>query len=124
MEVPVVVGLYGGEREVFVLHLLESRAGKSGEGSEADRAQDAVRVHVPDPRIDVITTGSHVLIRDRLEAVFLLGPAGDRIEPEPGRLLPFALPMVGTVGAVCDNRGTILESRGHVPDEHVLRLDQ
>src|SRR5260370_17940936 len=103
MEVPVVVGLYGGEREVFVLHLLESRPGESGEGSEADRAQDPVRVHVPNPRIDVITTGSHVLIRDRLEAIFLLGPAGDRIEPKSGRLLPFDLPIVGTVGALPPN---------------------
>jgi hypothetical protein len=32
--------------------------------------------------------------------------------------------MMGTVGAVPDNGRAILEARGHVLDEHVLRLDQ
>src|SRR5882724_9706466 len=124
VEMPVVVGLDGGEGEFFVLHLLEARTGKTGKGPEADRAQYAVRIHVPDPRIDVVTTGTHLLIGYGLEPIFLPGPARNRIEPEPGRLLTFDLPMMGAVGAMSDNRSAILESRGYVPDEHVLRLDQ
>ena len=124
IEMPVVVGLDGREREFLVLHFLEARARKTGKRAEADGSQHAVGVHILDARVGIEAAFAHLLERNRLETVLFLGPAGHGVEAESGRPLALDLPVMGAVGAALHGRRTILEARRDVLDEHVRGLDE
>src|SRR5580658_8108370 len=124
MEMPVVVGLNGRERELLVLHFLEARAREAGKRAEADGAEHAVGVHILDARVGIEAAFANLLVRHRLEPVFLLGPAGHGVEAESGCPLALDLPVMGAAGAALHGRRTILEARRNVLDEHVGGLDE
>src|SRR5277367_5489975 len=84
MEVPVVVGLNGRERELLVLHFLEARAREAGKRAEADGAEHAIGVHILDARGGRKATFASRFVRSRFEPVLLLGPAGHGVEAESG----------------------------------------
>ena len=61
-----------------------SRPREAGERREAHRAEHAAGVHVLDALVDVAAAGPHLVEGGRLDAVLLLGPAGDGVEPDVG----------------------------------------
>ncbi len=78
----VVPGLDARVGEVLVLHVEERRAGEPGQRGEAELGLHAVLVHVLDPLVDVVATGSHLVEAHRIEADLLLGLAGDGVEAD------------------------------------------
>ncbi len=84
VDVPVVVGLHDGEREVLVVGGGEQAAAEAGERREAHRAEHAAGVHVLDALVDVPAAGAHLVEGGRLDAVLLLGATGDGVEPDVG----------------------------------------
>src|SRR5882757_2063181 len=65
-----------------------------------------------------------MFIRDRLEAVFFLWPAGYGIEPQARRFLTFDRPVVSAAAAPIDDRRAVPEPRRNMLEKHVFGLDQ
>src|SRR5580704_5894771 len=66
IEMPVVIGLDGRERELLVLHFLEARAREAGERAEAYGAQHAIGVHILDARVGIEAAFAYLLVGHRL----------------------------------------------------------
>ena len=75
----------------------EELAAELREGGEAHRAEHAVGVHVPDPLVDVVAAGAHVVEGGGLDAVLLGRAADHRVEPDVGDLVAVVDPDVGAV---------------------------
>ena len=122
LDVPVVVGLHQRHREVVVVGG-EQPPRKAREGREADRGQNAAGVHVLDPLVDVVATRPDLVEPRRLDAVLLLGPAGDRVERHVRDDRVAELPHVRAVGVVHQPRRVVHVLLRQVVLEHVRRLD-
>ena len=123
LDVPVVVGLQHGERQVLVLRPGEELPAELDERGEAHRSEHAVHVHVPDPLVDVVAAGPHLGERGGLDAVLLGGPSHDGVQPDVGDLVALVGPDVDPAVLVDDPRGAVLPLGRHPALEHVGRLD-
>ncbi len=124
VDVPVVVGLQHRERQILVGRRREQPAGEPRERREAHRPEHAARVHVLHPLVDVVTTGSHLVERGRLDAVLLLRPPRDRVQPDVRDDGALEGPDIRAVGLTDDARRAITPLRRDGGVEHVRRLDE
>ncbi|MNR10053.1 hypothetical protein D3C85_1262830 [compost metagenome] len=122
VQVPVVVGLDRRQGHGSVRVILEALAGEAGKGREAQRAEDAVGAHVVDPRLDVPGAAAHLLVTQRLHAVFLFRPADHGIEAHIAGGLLLEYPDVAP-SMLFDMWLTALEALRHVPVEGSGRFD-
>ncbi len=123
VQVPVVVGLDGGQRHAAVGVALEALPGETRERREAQGAQHAVGIHVIHARLDIPGAAAHVLVAERLHAVFLFRAAYDRIQAHVAGGLFLEHPHVAP--AAFDNLGfPALVLGRHVAGEGVRRLDR
>src|SRR5690606_32526615 len=80
MQVPVVVGLNRSQGHSTVGMRLKALTSKAGESRKAKRTQYTVGVHVIDTVADAPSATAHLLVPQRLHAVFLFGPANYRVQ--------------------------------------------
>ena len=124
VDVPVVVGADHGQGHVLVLGAGEELPAELREGREAQRAEDAVGVHVVDPLVDVPATGPDLVERGGLHAVLFLRPTGHGVERDVAELGPLVEPRARPVGPGHELRCQVDVLRREPALEHVGRLDQ
>ena len=124
VDVPVVVRLHDRERELLVVAREEQPAGERRERREAHAREHAARAHVLHPLVHVVATGAHLVEGGRVDAVLLLRPAGDRVEPDVGDRLAVEHPHVVAGVGVLDAGRAVGELRRHPALEQVRRLDE
>ena len=124
-DVPVVVRGHDGRRELLVLDACprQAHAVETREGGEAHGREDAVRVHVTYTVMDVVTAGAHLGEADGVESPLLVGPRGNRVEPDGAGADAAPLPLVDAVGGPHDFRGTVSVLVWDVAIEHGRRFD-
>jgi hypothetical protein len=110
---------------VGVLHrgAREQLAGELRERREAHRAEHAVRVHVLDAVVHVVTTRAHLLERRRVHRVLLGRPTGHRVEPDVRQFHALERPHVDAGVLAHELRRRVLVLRREVPLEDVGRFD-
>ena len=123
VDVPVVVGLDGRQREILVRTSSEQPAGEGRERREAHAREHATRAHVLHALVDVVAAGPHLLEGGGVDAVLLGGPAGDGVQPDVRDRLTVEGPYVVTVFGAFDPRRPVGVLRRHPAFEHVRRFD-
>jgi hypothetical protein len=120
---PVVVGGDARGGQILVLGGVERVAREAREGREAQLSVDAVRVHVLEPGVDVVTAGQHVAVADGIGAVILAILAGDRaqapVEVGPTLEDPHVTALVVALGT----RPGFAELGREMVLPHIRRLD-
>ena len=124
VDVPVVVRLHHGEREVLVGGGREEASGEARERREVQRAHHAARVHVLHPFVDVPAAAAHLFVRHRLDAVLLARSPRDRIESEVGHGVVLEHPDVVADVVPDDLRRAVPVLVGDVRVEERGRFDQ
>ena len=123
LDVPVVVGLQGDQRQVLVLGVGEDLTAELRERREAQRRQDAAGVHVVDAGVDVEAAVTDLAEAGRLDAVLLLGATRHGVEAEVRDLGALEEPHL-VAGVVLDHpRRAVGVLRRQAALEHVGRLD-
>jgi hypothetical protein len=122
VQMPVVVGLDGCERDTAVFVALKPLSRKTREGREADRTQNAIGIHVIDTGLDVPGAAAHLFVAQRLHAVFLFGAADHRVQAHVTRGFFLEHPDVATF-VVLDAGLAPLVLRGHMAGECIGWLD-
>ena len=123
VHMPVVVGLDRGQGNRTVVVGLEALAGKAGEGREAQRAEHAIGVHVVHAGLDVEGAAAHLLVAERLHAVFIFRPADHRVQAHVAGGALFEDPDVAAI-LLHDLGLAALELGRHVAREGIRRLDR
>ncbi|MNH04033.1 hypothetical protein D3C79_633090 [compost metagenome] len=123
VQVPVVIGLDCSQRHGAVAVHLKALPGKTREGGEAQGAQYAVSVHVVDTVLDVPGATTHLVVAQRLHAVFLFRPADYRVQAHVAGGLLFEHPDVAL--AFLDHmRLAPLEAGRHMAGKGIGRLNR
>ena len=112
---PVVVGLDAQEGQLLVLGLGEGLAAEPGEGREAQRGLEVVDVHVLEPGLDLVGTGSHVLVGDAAHGHLVAGHADGRVDPEQRALEVLVVPPVGGESLRAGDHGELAADEGDLP---------
>ncbi|MNQ06009.1 hypothetical protein D3C85_187520 [compost metagenome] len=123
MQVPVVVGLNGGQGHGAVWVVLEALAGEAGEGRETQRTENAVGVHVVDTVHDAPGTTAHLVVAQRLHAVFLFRATDHGIEAHVTGGLLLEHPDVAFV-TLDHMRLASFEARRHMAGKGIWRLNR
>ena len=98
VDVPVVVGPDHRPGDVVVLGRREEPAREPGHRREAQRPEDAARVHVLDALVDVPAALAHLVEAGRLDAVLLLRASGHGVQADVGDLVLVVVPGERAVG--------------------------
>ena len=112
---PVVVGLDAQEPQLLVRGLGEGLTTEPGERGEAERGLEVVDVHVLEPGLDLVGTGSHVLVGHATHGHLVPGHADGGVDPEQRSLEILVVPPVGRESFRAGHHGELAADKGDLP---------
>jgi len=94
VDMPVVIRLKQDQRILLVIELMEQRAIEADDAGKIKRGENAVGIHVFDPRIDIPCALTHLFEGNRLAAIFFLHPTDHGVQPDRSRPLALVKPVI------------------------------